>query len=83
MIQDRTSLNTCVDPRENSFFKVMSEKFLTALGLMLVLEGLMPLLMPQSWRETFKRMIDFKDGQLRFIGLISVVCGLILLFLSE
>lgn len=61
----------------------MSEKFLTALGLMLVLEGLMPLLMPQSWRETFKKMIDFKDGQLRFIGLISVTCGLILLFLSE
>ena len=61
----------------------MSEKFLTALGLMLILEGLMPLLMPQSWRETFKRMIDFKDGQLRFVGLISVVCGLVLLSLTQ
>lgn len=61
----------------------MSEKFLTALGLMLLLEGLMPLLMPQSWRETFKRMIDFKDGQLRFVGLISVVCGFILLTLAQ
>lgn len=61
----------------------MSEKFLTALGLMLILEGLMPLLMPQSWRETFKRMIDFKDGQLRFVGLISVVCGFILLTLAQ
>lgn len=61
----------------------MSEKFLTALGLMLILEGLMPLLMPRSWRETFKRMIDFKDGQLRFVGLISVVCGFILLTLAQ
>lgn len=61
----------------------MGEKFLTALGLMLILEGLMPLLMPQSWRETFKRMIDFKDGQLRFVGLISVVCGFILLTLAQ
>lgn len=61
----------------------MKEHFLAALGLMLVFEGLMPLLMPQSWRETFKRMIAFKDGQLRFIGLISVIFGLLLLFLGE
>ena len=52
-----------------------------ALGLMLVLEGLMPLLMPQAWRDTFRRMIEFKDGQLRFVGLISVVSGLLLFFL--
>lgn len=59
----------------------MSDAFLMALGLMLVLEGLMPLLMPQAWRDTFKRMIEFKDGQLRFVGLISVVSGLLLFFL--
>ncbi|HOY69286.1 MAG TPA: DUF2065 domain-containing protein [Methylotenera sp.] len=59
----------------------MSDTFLMALGLMLVLEGLMPLLMPQAWRDTFKRMIEFKDGQLRFVGLISVVSGLLLVFL--
>lgn len=61
----------------------MGKTFLTALGLMLVFEGLMPLLMPQSWRETFKKMIAFNDGQLRFVGLISVAFGLLLLFLGE
>ncbi len=59
----------------------MSDAFLMAVGLMLVLEGLMPLFMPQAWRETFRRMIEFNDGQLRFIGLISVVSGLLLVYL--
>jgi len=57
--------------------------FLLALGLMLVLEGLMPLLVPQAWRDTFKRMIEFKDGQLRFVGLMSVVGGLLMMWLSK
>lgn len=52
-----------------------------AIALTLILEGLMPLLIPQAWRETFKRMIAFNDGQLRFIGLISVVSGFVLLYL--
>jgi uncharacterized protein YjeT (DUF2065 family) len=56
---------------------------ITALGLMLVLEGLLPLFVPQAWRETFKRMIELKDGQLRFIGLMSIVGGLVLILLSK
>ncbi len=50
---------------------------------MLVLEGLLPLLVPKAWRETFKRMIELKDGQLRFIGLMSIVGGLVLILLSK
>ncbi|HPX89799.1 MAG TPA: DUF2065 domain-containing protein [Methylophilaceae bacterium] len=61
----------------------MKSTFLLALGLMLVLEGLMPLLVPQAWRDTFKRMIEFKDGQLRFVGLMSVVGGLLMMWLSK
>ncbi len=56
---------------------------LAALGLMLLLEGLLPLVAPQAWRETFKRLIDLKDGQLRFVGLISMCGGLLLLFLNH
>jgi len=56
---------------------------LTAFGLMLVLEGLLPLLLPQAWRDTFKRMVELKDGQLRFVGLVSIVGGLILILLSK
>ena len=50
---------------------------------MLVLEGLMPLLVPQAWRDTFKRMIELKDGQLRFVGLMSILGGLVLIYLSQ
>jgi uncharacterized protein YjeT (DUF2065 family) len=61
----------------------VNSTLLTALGLMLVLEGLIPLLLPRTWRDTFKRMIEFKDGQLRFIGLISLVSGIVLILLSK
>lgn len=50
---------------------------------MLVLEGILPLLMPEAWRDTFKRMVALKDGQLRFVGLMSIVGGLILILLSK
>jgi len=56
---------------------------LTAFGLMLVFEGLLPFIAPKAWRETFKRMIELKDGQLRFIGLISIMGGLLLMLLSR
>ncbi len=61
----------------------MSGSLLTAFGLMLVLEGLLPLLLPQAWRESIKRMIAFKDGQLRFIGLMSIIGGLLIMWLSQ
>ena len=61
----------------------MQASLFTALGLMLVLEGLMPLLLPQSWREAFQRMMAFKDGQLRFVGLLSVLAGLILIWVTN
>ena len=53
------------------------------MGLMLIFEGVLPLIAPQAWRETFKRMISLKDGQLRFIGLMSIAAGLLLMLLSK
>lgn len=61
----------------------MSTTILTALGLMLIFEGLLPFIAPQAWRESFKRMIALKDGQLRFMGLISIIGGLLLMFLNR
>jgi uncharacterized protein len=56
---------------------------LTALALMLIIEGLLPFLAPGFWRETFRRITEMSDGQLRFIGLTSMLAGLLLLFLSR
>jgi uncharacterized protein len=52
---------------------------LTAIALMLVIEGLLPFLAPATWRETFQRITQMADGQIRFIGLSSMLLGLILL----
>ena len=56
---------------------------LIAFGLMLVLEGILPLLAPAAWRQTFQRMIDLKDGQLRFVGLVSMLIGLLVVTIAS
>jgi uncharacterized protein YjeT (DUF2065 family) len=54
-----------------------------AFALMLVLEGVLPFLAPQAWRQTFQRMIALSDGQLRFVGMASMLGGLLLLLISR
>lgn len=54
---------------------------LGALALVLVLEGLLPLLSPATWRAAFERVLQLSDGQLRFMGLGAVLLGLLLLLL--
>jgi hypothetical protein len=53
------------------------ESFLAACGVVLVLEGLLPLLAPGVWRDAFKKLTELTDGQLRFVGLLSIAIGLI------
>jgi uncharacterized protein len=57
----------------------MGTTLLMALALMLVLEGLLPFLAPTLWRDTFRRIMQMSDGQIRFVGLSSMVVGLLLL----
>ena len=61
----------------------MTRTLLLAFALMLVLEGIIPFLAPQTWRETFRRLTQMKDGQLRFIGLSSMLIGLFLLMIFK
>jgi uncharacterized protein YjeT (DUF2065 family) len=55
---------------------------LMAFGLMLVIEGLLPFVTPQLWRDTFRRILQFNDGQVRFFGLASMCGGLALIGLA-
>ena len=57
----------------------MSDLLLGALALMLVFEGLLPFVSPSAWRQMFERATQLSDGQLRFIGLSSMLAGLLLL----
>lgn len=59
----------------------MNNSLLMAFGLLLVIEGVLPLLAPAAWRQTFRRMIEMNDGQLRFVGLASMLGGLILILM--
>jgi uncharacterized protein YjeT (DUF2065 family) len=57
----------------------MLTTLLLAFALMLVIEGLLPFLAPSVWRETFRRVTEMSDGQIRFIGLSSMLVGVVLL----
>ena len=57
----------------------MGDFLLGSLALMLVIEGLLPLLSPTTWREVFSRALRMSDGQIRFLGLSSMLVGLLLL----
>jgi len=59
----------------------VANTLLVALGLMLVIEGILPFVAPGVWRETFRRVTELSDGQLRFIGLSSLLAGLVMLTL--
>ena len=57
----------------------MGTTFLMAFALMLVLEGVLPFVAPTLWRDTFRRITQMSDGQIRFVGLSSMIVGLLLL----
>ena len=61
----------------------MSGNLFAAVGLLLVLEGLLPFVAPALWRETFKKMTELSDGQVRFIGLGSILLGILVFALLQ
>jgi uncharacterized protein YjeT (DUF2065 family) len=61
----------------------MGTTLLMAIALMLVIEGLFPFLAPNAWRETFRRLMQLTDGQIRFFGLASMLVGLVLLLVAR
>lgn len=56
--------------------------FLTALGLVLVIEGLLPFFSPKGWRGVFEQVLKLSDGQIRFYGLASMLIGLVIVLLA-
>jgi uncharacterized protein YjeT (DUF2065 family) len=53
----------------------VADSLWTALALVLVIEGLLPFAAPRVWREAVGRMSALGDGQLRFVGLLSIAAG--------
>lgn len=53
----------------------------SACALLLVAEGLLPFVSPGAWRRVFERALQMTDGQIRFLGLLSVLAGFGMLLL--
>ena len=60
----------------------MGEVLAAGIALMFVFEGMLPFVAPRLWRETFRKAMELTDGQLRFFGLVSMVAGLLVLWLA-
>jgi uncharacterized protein YjeT (DUF2065 family) len=61
----------------------MSKILLTAFALVLIIEGILPFLLPALWRDAFRRLTEMTDGQVRFLGLSSMLAGVLLLYLLK
>jgi uncharacterized protein len=56
-----------------------ADTFWLAIGLVLIIEGLVPFSAPAKWRQMFLQMLQLNDGQLRFFGICSISAGLLLI----
>lgn len=50
-----------------------------AFALVMIVEGALPFAAPRLWRDAFRKLIELSDGQLRFLGLIALIAGLVML----
>ncbi|TVZ40544.1 hypothetical protein P886_4977 [Alteromonadaceae bacterium 2753L.S.0a.02] len=61
-------------------YHFMWEELAKALCLVLILEGILPFLYPNRWRELVATLARIDDKSLRLIGLLSMVLGAALLW---
>jgi len=61
----------------------MLEDFIRAIALVLVIEGMLPFLSPDGWRQAMAQAGQLSDKALRAIGLVSMVAGVLVLYLTH
>ena len=61
----------------------MWESIVPALALVLVIEGILPFLNPRSWREAMSQATRLPDNVLRGMGFVSMMAGVIILYLTQ
>jgi hypothetical protein len=59
---------------------MMLVPFLSAIGLMLVMEGIMPFLSPRAFRRTLAAVVQADDRVMRIVGLLSMLAGVALIY---
>lgn len=58
----------------------MLSKLLTALALLLVIEGLFPFISPNGWKKAMSQILQLPDERLRTFGLVVMLVGVVLLY---
>ena len=58
----------------------MWHDLLTAIALVFVLEGIMPFINPEGLRKVFLLAAQMDNASLRFMGLTSMLIGVIVLY---
>ena len=59
----------------------MWQDFFTALALVFVIEGVLPFLNPNGFRNTMRTVSELDDKTLRWLGLAAMLSGLLMLYL--
>ncbi|MGB1192720.1 MAG: DUF2065 domain-containing protein [Pseudomonadales bacterium] len=59
----------------------MWQELIVAACLVLVLEGMLPFIAPQKWRAMLANILTLSDSTIRRIGLVSMITGVILLYI--
>ena len=55
----------------------------TAVGLLLVFEGVLPFSSPNFWRQMMKQMLVASERALRIMGLVSMLAGLLVISITN
>jgi len=53
--------------------------FIVALGMVLIFEGVMPVIAPRQWRNTLLKLTQLSDGQVRWIGVLAMILGIVII----
>ncbi|MEE3002988.1 MAG: DUF2065 domain-containing protein [Pseudomonadota bacterium] len=55
------------------------DELFALIAIVLVIEGLMPAMMPDTWRKLLFKFASYNDNTIRMMGLSSMVLGAILI----
>ncbi len=61
----------------------MWDDLVRAIALVLVIEGMLPFLSPEGWRQAMIQAGRLSDKTLRMIGLASMVVGVLVLYMTR
>ena len=59
----------------------MWQELLVAIGMVLVIEGVLPFVNPSAYRRMLMTLSKLEDGQIRFAGLTVMIAGCAVLYL--